>query len=125
MRLKVNLSEPSLIRGIMTQGRNGCCHQWVKKYRVLYSLDCGSNASSWHPIGDHTVNDTVSSVLFVRIFHILNVKVLNCMLVMRLQLKLKKPTFLYKINAHILLIFNREYLFLLLANHKIETCIIL
>nr|XP_022322146.1 uncharacterized protein LOC111123822 isoform X3 [Crassostrea virginica] len=57
--IQVNLSEPSLIRGIMTQGRNGCCHQWVKKYRVLYSLDCGSNASSWHPIGDHTVNDTI------------------------------------------------------------------
>lgn len=44
----------------MTQGRNGCCHQWVKKYRVQYSMDCSNNSNSWHPIGDHTVNDTVS-----------------------------------------------------------------
>ncbi|XP_062614315.1 uncharacterized protein LOC134276051 isoform X2 [Saccostrea cucullata] len=57
--IQVNLNEPSLVRGIMTQGRSGCCQQWVKKYRVLYSLDCSNNTNSWQPMGDHTVNDTI------------------------------------------------------------------
>ncbi|KAJ8320867.1 hypothetical protein KUTeg_002454 [Tegillarca granosa] len=44
---QVELNKPSLIRGVITQGRNGCCQEWVTKYRVLYSIDC----QTWHVLG--------------------------------------------------------------------------
>ncbi|KAK3093972.1 hypothetical protein FSP39_022381 [Pinctada imbricata] len=41
----------------MTQGRDGCCKQWVTKYRVLYSMDCSNNSNSWHTLSGHNVSD--------------------------------------------------------------------
>lgn len=32
-------SESILITGVATQGRNGCCRQWVTKYKLQYSDD--------------------------------------------------------------------------------------
>ena len=32
----------------MTQGRNGCCQQWVKDYKILYSSDC----QNFQPLSD-------------------------------------------------------------------------
>lgn len=51
--IQVELKDPSLIRGIVTQGRHGCCKQWIKKYRVLYSLDC----KNFTAVGDHNSTD--------------------------------------------------------------------
>lgn len=30
------------LTGIVTQGRYGCCQEWVESYRILYSDDCNS-----------------------------------------------------------------------------------
>ncbi|XP_033758080.1 inactive carboxypeptidase-like protein X2 [Pecten maximus] len=38
--IQVNFSVPHLMRGVTTQGRNGCCKDWVTKYAVHYSYDC-------------------------------------------------------------------------------------
>ncbi|XP_045208433.1 uncharacterized protein LOC123560270 isoform X2 [Mercenaria mercenaria] len=43
--IQVQLNAPSIVRGVATQGRHVnpndlCCYQYVKKYRVMYSLDC-------------------------------------------------------------------------------------
>ncbi|XP_033759278.1 lactadherin-like [Pecten maximus] len=51
--IQVKLNEPTVIRGVVTQGRNGCCKQWVKKYRVLYSGDC----VRWRPVGGPNTTD--------------------------------------------------------------------
>lgn len=51
--IQVELKEPTLIRGVTTQGRNGCCQQWVSKYRVLHSMDC----QSWTTVGGFNVTD--------------------------------------------------------------------
>ncbi|KAK3583066.1 hypothetical protein CHS0354_004011 [Potamilus streckersoni] len=53
--LQFELNEPSLIRGITTQGRNGCCKQWVTKFRVLYSMDC----KNWTQVGGHNVSNMI------------------------------------------------------------------
>lgn len=54
---KVELKEPAVVRGLTTQGRNGCCQQWVTRYRVLYSEDC----KHWSTVGGFNVTDAVSS----------------------------------------------------------------
>ncbi|XP_021367145.1 inactive carboxypeptidase-like protein X2 [Mizuhopecten yessoensis] len=51
--IEVKLQGPTVIRGVVTQGRNGCCKQWVTKYRVLYSHDC----VNWKPVGGPNTND--------------------------------------------------------------------
>ena len=56
---QIELDDPTLIRGIISQGRNGCCKQWVTRYRVLYSLDC----KKWNTLGGFNVTDAVSSLL--------------------------------------------------------------
>ncbi|KAL3884669.1 hypothetical protein ACJMK2_024787, partial [Sinanodonta woodiana] len=53
--LQFELNEPSLIRGITTQGRHGCCKQWVTKFRVLYSMDC----KNWTQVGGHNVSNMI------------------------------------------------------------------
>ncbi|KAJ8316372.1 hypothetical protein KUTeg_006386 [Tegillarca granosa] len=57
--IQVELKDPSLIRGIVTQGRHGCCKQWIKKYRVLYSLDC----KNFTAVGDHNSTDAVGHII--------------------------------------------------------------
>jgi hypothetical protein len=37
---QIQLKKDYLITGVVTQGRNGCCKQWVTKYRVFYGDDC-------------------------------------------------------------------------------------
>ena len=34
--LQVEFSKPTKVTGIDTQGRNGCCSQWVTKFTVSY-----------------------------------------------------------------------------------------
>lgn len=53
---KVELKDASMVRGLVTQGRNGCCQQWVTRYRVLYSEDC----QHWHTVPGFNVTDKVS-----------------------------------------------------------------
>ncbi|XP_071175832.1 uncharacterized protein [Mytilus edulis] len=53
--IQVELPSPSLVRGITTQGRDGCCKQWTTKYRVMYSLDCKTD---WKPVGQLGTSDT-------------------------------------------------------------------
>ena len=55
-RFQIELQDAALVRGIITQGRDGCCQQWVNKYRVLYSEDC----KSWHTLGGFNVTDMVN-----------------------------------------------------------------
>ncbi|OWF54389.1 hypothetical protein KP79_PYT21918 [Mizuhopecten yessoensis] len=50
---QVNFSVPHLIRGVTTQGRNGCCKDWVTQYAVHYSYDC----QHWVAVGG--ANETV------------------------------------------------------------------
>lgn len=38
--IQVEFADPTVVRGIVTQGKNGCCDKWVKKYKVFYSADC-------------------------------------------------------------------------------------
>ncbi|XP_060074006.1 hemocytin-like [Ylistrum balloti] len=45
--LQVNFSSPVVIRDVTTQGRNGCCQDWVSQYRLEYSTDC----VTWLPVG--------------------------------------------------------------------------
>ncbi|KAK3100624.1 hypothetical protein FSP39_022761 [Pinctada imbricata] len=47
--LQAEFQSAHLIRGIITQGRHGCCHQWVSNYSVSYSYDC----QHWHQFGGH------------------------------------------------------------------------
>lgn len=45
--LQVNFSTPVVIRDVTTQGRNGCCQDWVTQYKLQYSTDC----VTWQPVG--------------------------------------------------------------------------
>ncbi|CAC5404304.1 unnamed protein product [Mytilus coruscus] len=38
--IQVEFSDPTIIRGLVTQGKNGCCNKWVTKYKISYSTDC-------------------------------------------------------------------------------------
>ena len=62
--LQVTLNAPSLVRGVATQGRHvnpndQCCYQYVKKYRVMYSLDC----VNFETVKDRNGNDKVSIII--------------------------------------------------------------
>ncbi|XP_033758602.1 hemocytin-like [Pecten maximus] len=48
--LQVNFSTPVVIRDVTTQGRNGCCQDWVTQYKLQYSTDC----VTWLPVGTGT-----------------------------------------------------------------------
>ncbi|OWF54388.1 Hemocytin [Mizuhopecten yessoensis] len=45
--LQVNFTSPVIIRDVTTQGRNGCCQDWVTQYKLQYSTDC----VTWLPVG--------------------------------------------------------------------------
>ncbi|XP_021345350.1 neuropilin-2-like [Mizuhopecten yessoensis] len=51
--IQVNFSVPHLIRGVTTQGRNGCCKDWVTQYAVHYSYDC----QHWVAVGGANETD--------------------------------------------------------------------
>ena len=38
--IQVEYNVPHIVRSIVTQGRNGCCKNWVSKYKIEYSYDC-------------------------------------------------------------------------------------
>ncbi|XP_052092525.1 EGF-like repeat and discoidin I-like domain-containing protein 3 [Mytilus californianus] len=38
--IQVEFSDPTIITGLVTQGKNGCCNKWVTKYKISYSTDC-------------------------------------------------------------------------------------
>ena len=37
---QIELEKPSVLRGIITQGKNGLGKQWTEEYKVMYSKDC-------------------------------------------------------------------------------------
>ena len=37
--LQVDFKHQTVVSGISTQGREGCCSQWVKTYMLQYSMD--------------------------------------------------------------------------------------
>uniref|UniRef100_K1QGX0 Inactive carboxypeptidase-like protein X2 n=1 Tax=Magallana gigas TaxID=29159 RepID=K1QGX0_MAGGI len=51
--IQATFSRPHLIRDIITQGRHGCCSQWVTSYSLQYSYDC----KQWKTVGG--VNATI------------------------------------------------------------------
>ena len=57
------LNSPTLVRGIATQGRHVnrndlCCYQYVKKYKIMYSMDC----VNYETVKDQQGNDMVSRI---------------------------------------------------------------
>ncbi|KAH3701466.1 discoidin, CUB and LCCL domain-containing protein 2-like [Dreissena polymorpha] len=51
--IQIELQDPALVRGIVTQGRDAQDQQWVTKYRILYSEDC----HTWHTLGAFNITD--------------------------------------------------------------------
>ena len=71
------LNSPTLVRGVATQGRHVnrndlCCYQFVKKYKIMYSLDC----VNFETVKDQQGNDIVSFFLNPRI-HLQNTKIFS------------------------------------------------
>lgn len=40
--IEIKMKKSFNLTGIVTQGRYGCCQEWVESYRILYSDDCNS-----------------------------------------------------------------------------------
>ncbi|CAG2217781.1 unnamed protein product [Mytilus edulis] len=40
--IEIKMKKDFNLTGIVTQGRYGCCQEWVESYRILYSDDCNS-----------------------------------------------------------------------------------
>ncbi|XP_071150022.1 discoidin, CUB and LCCL domain-containing protein 2-like [Mytilus edulis] len=38
--IEIKMKKSFNLTGIVTQGRNGCCQEWVVAYRIIYSHDC-------------------------------------------------------------------------------------
>lgn len=58
--IQVMLNSPTLVRGVATQGRHVnrndlCCYQFVKKYKIMYSLDC----VNFETVKDQQGNDII------------------------------------------------------------------
>ncbi|VDI40342.1 Hypothetical predicted protein [Mytilus galloprovincialis] len=56
--IQVEFSDPTIIKGLVTQGKNGCCNKWVTKYKISYSTDC----KTWNVSGGSS--GQVCSALF-------------------------------------------------------------
>ncbi|CAG2210019.1 unnamed protein product [Mytilus edulis] len=66
--IQVEFSDPTIIKGLVTQGKNGCCNKWVTKYKISYSTDCKtwnvSGGSSGQIFKANTDRDTpVTNIL--------------------------------------------------------------
>ncbi|XP_076091893.1 uncharacterized protein LOC143063566 isoform X3 [Mytilus galloprovincialis] len=66
--IQVEFSDPTIIKGLVTQGKNGCCNKWVTKYKISYSSDCKtwnvSGGSSGQIFKANTDRDTpVTNIL--------------------------------------------------------------
>jgi hypothetical protein len=63
--MQAEFNSVSVIRGVVTQGRNvntqdRCCHQKVTKYKVQYSVD----GVTYQTVKDHNGNDVVRTILY-------------------------------------------------------------